>query len=152
MTISSALSRSPKCSARYSAWQNEQRRAEYERGDMGKATYERWVRCVTYLEEFMRLTQNVADIPVKDVTKGFVQDFEHFLRMNKKAANNTAVRYLRYLKNVMQYAIANKWATEDPFSASVSNVLSLTGGVDRSRVETYDGFGSEGLSPCRGCA
>ena len=35
--------------------------------------------------------------------------------MNKRAANNTAVRYLRYLKNVMQYAIANKWATEDPF-------------------------------------
>ncbi len=94
---------------------NEQRRAEYERGDMGKATYERWVRCVAYLEEFMQLTMNVPDMPVKDVTKGFVQDFEHFLRMNKKAANNTAVRYLRYLKNVMQYAIANKWATEDPF-------------------------------------
>ena len=63
----------------------------------------------------MQLTMNVPDMPVKDVTKGFVQDFEHFLRMNKKAANNTAVRYLRYLKNVMQYAIANKWATEDPF-------------------------------------
>lgn len=94
---------------------NEHRRAEYERGDMGKATYERWVRCVAYLEEFMQLTMNVSDIPVKEVTKGFVQDFEHFLRMNKKAANNTAVRYLRYLKNVMQYAIANKWATDDPF-------------------------------------
>jgi site-specific recombinase XerD len=94
---------------------NKQRRAEYERGDMGKPTYERWVRCVVYLEEFMQLTRNVSDIPIKDVTKGFVLDFEHFLRMNKNAANNTAVRYLRYLKNVMQYAIANKWTTEDPF-------------------------------------
>ena len=63
----------------------------------------------------MLLTRNVSDIPVKEVTKGFVQDFEHFLRMKKNAANNTAVRYLRYLKNVMQYAIANKWATDDPF-------------------------------------
>ena len=94
---------------------NEQRRAEYERGDMSKPTYERWVRCVSYLEEFMQLTRNVNDIPAKEVTKGFVQDFEHFLRMKKQASNNTAVRYLRYLKNVMQYAIANKWATEDPF-------------------------------------
>ena len=94
---------------------NEQRRAEYERGDMSKPTYERWVRCVSYLEEFMRLTRNVSDIPAREVTKGFVQDFEHFLRMKKQASNNTAVRYLRYLKNVMQYAIANKWATEDPF-------------------------------------
>ena len=57
----------------------------------------------------------IFDIPAKEVTKGFVQDFEHFLRMKKQASNNTAVRYLRYLKNVMQYAIANKWATEDPF-------------------------------------
>ena len=94
---------------------NEQRRAEYERGDMSKPTYERWVRCVSYLEEFMQLTRNVNDIPAKEVTKGFVQDFEHFLRMKKQASNNTAVRYLRYLKNVMQYAIANKWATDDPF-------------------------------------
>ncbi len=62
---------------------NEQRRAEYERGDMGKPTYERWVRCVAYLEGFMQLTRNVSDIPVKDVTKGFVQDFEYFLRMKR---------------------------------------------------------------------
>lgn len=55
------------------------------------------------------------DIPIKDVTAGFTQDFEHYLRMSKNCANNTTVRYLRYLKNVMQYAIANKWISEDPF-------------------------------------
>ena len=63
---------------------NEQRRAEYERGDMSKPTYERWVRCVSYLEEFMQLTRNVSDIPAKEITKGFVQDFEHFLRMKNR--------------------------------------------------------------------
>ena len=52
---------------------------------------------------------------IKDVTAGFVQDFEHFLRVSKECANNTAVRYLRYLKNVIQYAIANKWISDDPF-------------------------------------
>lgn len=64
----------------------------------------------------MTLTRGEKDIPVKDVTRGFVQDFEHFLRMSKECANNTTVRYLRYLKNVLQYAIANKWMSEDPFS------------------------------------
>ena len=44
---------------------NEQCRTEYERGDMSKPTYERWVRCVSYLEEFMQLTLNVSDIPAK---------------------------------------------------------------------------------------
>lgn len=95
---------------------NIKRREEYERGDIGYATFSRWERCVTYLEEFMTLNRGEKDIPVKDVTAGFVQDFEHFLRMSKECANNTTVRYLRYLKNVIQYAIANKWISDDPFA------------------------------------
>lgn len=94
---------------------NKQRKEEFERGDICAATLGRWERCVTYLEEFMELTQNTKDIPIKEVSRGFVQDFEHFLRMTKQTANNTTVRYLRYLKNVMQYAMAHKWVSEDPF-------------------------------------
>lgn len=95
---------------------NLKRKEEYERGDIGYATFSRWERCVSYLEEFMTLNRGEKDIPIKDVTRGFVQDFEHFLRMSKECANNTTVRYLRYLKNVLQYAMANKWISEDPFS------------------------------------
>lgn len=95
---------------------NKQRKEEFERGDICAATLGRWERCVTYLEEFMELTQNTKDIPIKEVSRGFIQDFEHFLRMTKQTANNTTVRYLRYLKNVIQYAIANKWISDDPFS------------------------------------
>ena len=94
---------------------NKQRKEEFERGDICAATLGRWERCVTYLEEFLELTQNTKDIPIKEVSRGFIQDFEHFLRMTKQTANNTTVRYLRYLKNVMQYAMAHKWVSEDPF-------------------------------------
>lgn len=94
---------------------NVKRKEEMERGDICKVTYGRWERCVTYLEEFMNLKFGEKDIPIKDVTRGFIQDFEHFLRMSKECANNTTVRYLRYLKNVLQYAISNKWISEDPF-------------------------------------
>lgn len=94
---------------------NVKRKEEMERGDICKVTYGRWERCVTYLEEFMTLKFGEKDIPIKDVTRGFIQDFEHFLRMSKECANNTTVRYLRYLKNVLQYAISNKWISEDPF-------------------------------------
>ncbi|ANU63067.1 phage integrase SAM-like domain-containing protein [Muribaculum intestinale] len=77
---------------------NAKRKEEMERGDMVNATYLRWERCVTYLGEFLRLTMNVDDIPVRDVTAGIIDDFEHFLRVSKNCANNTAVKYLRYLK------------------------------------------------------
>ncbi|WP_353050634.1 phage integrase SAM-like domain-containing protein [Bacteroides acidifaciens] len=44
-------------------------------------------------------------MPIKEVTSGMLDDFEHFLRMKKSCANNAAVRYLRCVKNVLQYAL-----------------------------------------------
>lgn len=94
---------------------NEKRKEELDRGDIVKPTYQRWVRCVDYLEEFLKLHYKTADIPLKEVTSGMLDDFEHFLRMKKSCANNAAVRYLRCVKNVLQYALAHKWITDDPF-------------------------------------
>lgn len=94
---------------------NVKRKEELDRGDIVKATYQRWERCVDYLVEFLNLTQNVEDIPIRDVTSGTIDDFEHFLRMRKGCANNAAVRYVRCVKNAMRYALAHKWITHDPF-------------------------------------
>lgn len=94
---------------------NEMKRKELERGDICRVTYERWTRCVEYLGEFILLKQGMRDIPIKNVNKGFIQNFENFLRDNKNTANNTMVRYLRYLKNVFQYALAHQWIDNDPF-------------------------------------
>lgn len=94
---------------------NIKRKEEMERGDIVGATYARWERCVVYLGEFLRLTMNVDDIPLRDVTAGMIDDFDHFLRISKNCGTNTSVKYLRYLKNTIQYAIAHKWITEDPF-------------------------------------
>jgi hypothetical protein len=55
-----------------------------------------------------------------------LDDFEHFLRMKKSCANNAAVRYLRCVKNVLQYAWREVWrffqanATEYPVPACSS--------------------------------
>lgn len=94
---------------------NKQRKEELDRGDIVKPTYQRWVRCADYLEEFFKLNHNAPDIPIKEVTSGTLDDFQHFLRMKKSCENNAAVRYLRCVKNVMQYALAHKWITHDPF-------------------------------------
>ena len=94
---------------------NEKRKEELDRGDIVKPTYQRWTRCVDYLEDFFQLQYNAPDMPIKEVTSGMLDDFEHFLRMKKGCANNAAVRYLRCVKNVLQYAMAHKWITHDPF-------------------------------------
>nr|WP_289832986.1 site-specific integrase [uncultured Muribaculum sp.] len=90
-------------------------REKLERGDVCKATVLRWERCVKYLEEFLLDKEGVKDIPMKKLTSGMVDDFEHHLRVKKGCANNAAVKYIRYLKNVVRVGIANKWIDEDPF-------------------------------------
>ncbi|MFN1208969.1 phage integrase SAM-like domain-containing protein, partial [Enterococcus lactis] len=55
------------------------------------------------------------DIPIKKLTSGMIDDFEHFLRVNKGNGNNAAIRYVRYLKKLTRVALANKWLDEDPF-------------------------------------
>ena len=84
-------------------------------GDICNSTYHRWERCVKYLSEFLMKREGVPDIPIKKLTSGMIDDFEHFLRVTKENGNNAAVKYLRYLKKVTRVAIANKWLEDDPF-------------------------------------
>lgn len=84
-------------------------------GDICECTFLRWERCGKYLSEFLQKREGAADIPIKKLTSGMIDDFEHFLRITKENGNNAAVKYIRYLKKVTRIAIANKWMDEDPF-------------------------------------
>ena len=54
---------------------NQKRKEEMDRGDIVKATYQRWERCISYLEDFFKITMNVDDVPIRDVTSGMLDDF-----------------------------------------------------------------------------
>lgn len=86
-----------------------------DRGDICESTYLRWDRCSRYLSEFLQKREGTPDIPIKKLTSGMIDDFEHFLRVTKENGNNAAVKYIRYLKKVTRIAIANKWLDDDPF-------------------------------------
>lgn len=94
---------------------NEQHKERFDRGDICDGTYLRWKRCAEYLAEFIQKREGRDDIPIKKLTSGMIDDFEHFLRVNKGNGNNAAIRYVRYLKKVTRVALANKWLDEDPF-------------------------------------
>ena len=48
---------------------NVKRKEELDRGDIVKATYQRWERCVDYLVEFLNLTQNVEELLKSDTAR-----------------------------------------------------------------------------------
>ena len=92
-----------------------QYKEKLEMGDICECTFLRWERCGKYLSEFLNKREGSPDIPIRKLTSGMIDDFEHFLRVTKENGNNAAVKYIRYLKKVTRIALANKWMDEDPF-------------------------------------
>ncbi|MBO5833135.1 MAG: site-specific integrase [Alistipes sp.] len=45
-----------------------------------------------------------------------IRDFEAFLKIEKRVAQNTMIRYMKCLKKVVNLAIANGWITVNPFA------------------------------------
>lgn len=76
---------------------------------------QRYERTVTYLEEFMTLKYNVKDIAFRNINQAFISDFEHFVKINKNCAQNTTVKYIKNLKKIILFALANNWMDTNPF-------------------------------------
>lgn len=53
-----------------------------------KGTVLRYERTVRYLEEMLQSQYNLKDIPLKELNHEFVLNFEHFVKVQKKCAQN----------------------------------------------------------------
>lgn len=83
--------------------------------DYVKGTVLRYERTVRYLEEMLQCQYNRKDIALKELNNQFIQNFEHFVKVQKNCAQNAAVKYLKNLKKITRLALANKWMNDDPF-------------------------------------
>ncbi|MFR9628524.1 MAG: site-specific integrase [Rikenellaceae bacterium] len=75
----------------------------------------RYERTERYLGEFIKAKFGSEDLPLKSINNQFIHDFEHFLKVEKRCAQNAAVKYLKNLKRITRLALANKLMRDDPF-------------------------------------
>lgn len=87
---------------------------------IGKDYVEETVQCfertVTYLQEFMKGNYKISDIPLHDIKADFIVKFELFLKTVKGCAQNSSIKYIKNLKKIVNYALANRWVDIDPFN------------------------------------
>lgn len=60
-----------------------------------------------YILEFMQHKYKITDILLRDVKLGFMQNFHTFLLTEKNNRQNTCSKHLKYLKQVLNYAVSN---------------------------------------------
>lgn len=95
--------------------ENAKYRQLLEIGDVVLGTVLRYERTERYLGEFMKKNYNVEDMSFRAIDNEFVRNFHIFLKVDKKAEQNTANKYCKNLKKIVRLALDNNWMEVNPF-------------------------------------
>lgn len=95
--------------------ENAKYRQLLEIGDVVLGTVLRYERTERYIGEFMKKNYNVEDMPFRAIDNEFVRNFHIFLKVDKKAEQNTANKYCKNLKKIVRLALDNNWMEVNPF-------------------------------------
>lgn len=68
------------------------------------------------LAEFITSEYKVADIPLADISKRFLDKLYLWLCTEKKLANNTATKFIHRCSSIYRVAIDNGWVKANPFA------------------------------------
>ena len=82
-----------------------------------KATYNKYEDAKEHLEHFIQHQYKVRDFFLDEVTYSFITDFEYYLSVTKKLANNTAMKYVSITKSIFKMANQRGWMPTNPVAS-----------------------------------
>lgn len=83
--------------------------------EISKATYYKYRKSLQYMQEFLRTEFNIKNYILNKVDTRFLEQYFHFLRVNKSLSNNTAIKYMVFVKTILSPAIRDGIIKVDPF-------------------------------------
>jgi integrase len=57
-----------------------------------------------------------TDLLLREIKSSFAGDFEHFLMTHEKGCSNTAMKYIRILKQILKFAVDQEWLPTHPLA------------------------------------
>jgi len=96
-------------------YHNEQIK-KLEGKDFAPATVQRYETTLNHLKEFIKKKYKISDIPLNQLKYSFIEDFEFYLKTERMCANNTAVKYNKNFKKIINMAVRYEWLSKDPFA------------------------------------
>ena len=84
--------------------------------DVAPATAVRYETCRKLIEQFLRQAYRRDDIYLDELSRQFVEDYEFFLKTERKCSHNTTIQYLKNLKKIIRIAMMKGWLLADPFA------------------------------------
>ncbi len=109
----------------------EQHNAEFAKKvghSRAKGTFQRYITVCNHIREFLPHTYKRDDIPLKELNLTFINDFEYFLRAEKKCRTNTVWGYMIVLKHIVAIARNDGRLPFNPFAGYINSPESVNRG------------------------
>ena len=101
------------------------------------ATWKKYCCVCKRVREFLAHTYHREDIPLKELNLTFINDFEYFLRTEKKCRTNTVWGYMIVLKHIVAIARNDGRLPFNPFSGYINSPESVDRGyLTKSEIQT----------------
>jgi len=84
--------------------------------DYAKATHSKFLLIKSHVSEFINEYYQQDDFQLSQLKLGFLQDFDHFLKLRKKQNQNTINKTIERVNKIVKIAVAHGWLTYDPFA------------------------------------
>src|SRR5690606_482583 len=79
-------------------------------------TYTRYIITKNKVVAFMQHQYKKGNMPLPEMRLRFVTEFEHYLLTVDKLQSNTAHKYIKNLKKIMNMAVGLDWIPSNPFN------------------------------------
>jgi integrase len=83
--------------------------------DLSQGRFKRFKVLEGKCREFIKFKIKQNDIDLDELKLSFIVEFEHYLRTVDKNSHNTAMKYAKDLKQVMNYAVMLEFVSSNPF-------------------------------------
>lgn len=84
--------------------------------DYSESTCQRYATTFGHVKEFLKIRLKTSDILISHLTVKFIKDFLKFLKVDKGHNQNTAGKYAKNLKKVLNTAVVDELITRNPFT------------------------------------
>ena len=118
----------------------EQHNAEFEKKvghSRAQGTFTHYRTVCNHIWEFLPHTYKREDIPLKELNLTFINDFEYFLRTEKKCRTNTVWGYMIVLKHIVSIARNDGRLPFNPFAGYINSPESVDRGyLTQTEIQT----------------
>ena len=79
-------------------------------------TFQRYVITQNKVMAFIKKQYKKTDMPLEEMRMRFITEFEHYLLTTDQLQSNTAHKYIKNLKKIMNLAVSLDWIPSNPFN------------------------------------